>query len=253
MILFIFEGDDREPQIYKTLERLYFPKANDRIICSFGNNIYDLYQKMTAYKGYGDIVAVMQELLAQRGDTTLAQIRSTDIAEIFLFFDYDFHHAQLSMEEIHRRVEQMLRMFDNETDNGLLYINYPMLESLVYTKELPDEEYRHYVVRRADCRGFKRLAHEFSFYANFDHLLFKKDVVPTKEQYLRIREHWQYLLQMNVYKAHELVTNRYALPTDKSIISQLAIFGAQRAQYVDVDESVAVLNSFPLFLYDYFE
>jgi hypothetical protein len=26
MILFVFEGDDREPSIYKTLERLYLPK-----------------------------------------------------------------------------------------------------------------------------------------------------------------------------------------------------------------------------------
>ena len=43
MILFVFEGDEREPRLYRTLERLYFPKQNDNIICSFGNNIYDLY------------------------------------------------------------------------------------------------------------------------------------------------------------------------------------------------------------------
>ena len=44
MILFIFEGDEREPRLYRTMERLYFPKKNDNIICSFGNNIYDLYK-----------------------------------------------------------------------------------------------------------------------------------------------------------------------------------------------------------------
>ncbi len=43
MILFVFEGCNREPYVYKTIERLYFPKKNDNIICSFGNNIYDLY------------------------------------------------------------------------------------------------------------------------------------------------------------------------------------------------------------------
>ena len=39
MILFVFEGDEREPRLYRTLERLYFPKVNDNIICSFGNNV----------------------------------------------------------------------------------------------------------------------------------------------------------------------------------------------------------------------
>ena len=39
MILFVFEGDEREPRLYRTLERLYFPKVNDNIICSFGNNM----------------------------------------------------------------------------------------------------------------------------------------------------------------------------------------------------------------------
>ena len=88
MILFIFEGDDREPRLYKTLERLYFPKKNDNIICSFGNNIYDLYNEMTEYEGDGDIVSVMRERLADRGDKTLDTIRSSEISEIFLFFDY---------------------------------------------------------------------------------------------------------------------------------------------------------------------
>lgn len=86
MILFIFEGDDREPHIYKTIERLYFPKNNDNIICSFGNNIYDLYNEMKSYDGNGDIVAVMKERSAGKGLSILDNIRRTDISEIFLFF-----------------------------------------------------------------------------------------------------------------------------------------------------------------------
>jgi hypothetical protein len=43
MILFVFEGKEREPFLYKTLERLYMPKGNDNIICTFNNNIYELY------------------------------------------------------------------------------------------------------------------------------------------------------------------------------------------------------------------
>lgn len=39
MILFVFEGGEREPRLYRTQERLNFPKVNDNIICSFGNNM----------------------------------------------------------------------------------------------------------------------------------------------------------------------------------------------------------------------
>ena len=110
MILFVFEGDEREPRLYRTLERLYFPKKNDNIICSFGNNIYDLYNELQEYDGDGDIVALMRERLADRGDATLDGIRNSDISEIFLFFDYDFQNSQLSLEEINRRVEEMLAL-----------------------------------------------------------------------------------------------------------------------------------------------
>lgn len=64
MILFVFEGSNREPYVYKTIERLYFPKKNDNIICSFGNNIYDLYSEMMKYGGDGDIVSIMRERLS---------------------------------------------------------------------------------------------------------------------------------------------------------------------------------------------
>lgn len=82
MILFVFEGDEREPRLYRTLEKLYFPKVNDNIICSFGNNIYDLYNELKEYEDGGDIVSVMRERLAARGDSILNGIRSSDISEI---------------------------------------------------------------------------------------------------------------------------------------------------------------------------
>lgn len=104
MILFVFEGDEREPRLYRTLEKLYFPKVNDNIICSFGNNIYDLYNELKGYDDGGDVVSVMRGRLAARGDSTLNGIRSSDISEIFLFFDYDFQNSHLSLEEINQRV-----------------------------------------------------------------------------------------------------------------------------------------------------
>lgn len=253
MILFVFEGDEREPRLYRTLERLYFPKKNDNIICSFGNNIYDFYNELMAYDGAGDLVSIMRERLATRGDSTLNGVRSSDISEVFLFFDYDFQNSQLPLEEINHRVEKMLTLFSDETENGKLYINYPMIESISYTKELPDPDYIHYVVSREQCRDFKRLSRVFSAYNNLDHILFKDGETPTKEKYIKIKDNWQYLKHMNVCKANLLITGKNSLPTNKLDINQLSIFEKQLLLYINTNNSVAILNSFPIFLFEYFK
>ena len=41
------------------------------------------------------------------------------------------------------------------------------------------------------------------------------------------------------------------MPKGKDIINQTALFDAQKANYVDKTMSVSILNSFPLFLYEY--
>ena len=251
MILFVFEGEDREPYLYKTLEKLYLPRDNDNIICSFGNNIYDLYSEMESLEDDGDIVSILRERLTDRGDSTLDGIKTSDISETYLFFDYDFQNSQLTLEEINMRLQSMLDLFTDETDNGKLYINYPMIESIRYTKELPDEDYVNYTISRSDCSDFKRIAGEFSHYKSFDHILFKEGEVPSKEKYLKIKDNWKLLVKMNVCKANYIVTGNNEMPEQKDDINQLQIFSSQKEKYVDASESVAVLNSFPLFIYDY--
>lgn len=251
MILFVFEGEEREPRFYRTLERLYFPRVNDNIICTFGNNIYDLYNELIEYDECGDIVSLMRERLAERGDSTLDGIRSSDISEIFLFFDYDFQNSQLSLDEINSRVEKMLTLFNDETDNGKLYLNYPMIESISYTKELPDNAYANYTISREECKDFKRLAREFSAYNSLDHILFKDGEIPTKDKYIKVKDNWQYLKQMNVCKANLLTMGRCAIPDKKSDIGQLHIFNSQLSKFVKPSGSIAILNSFPIFIYEY--
>ena len=254
MILFVFEGEKREPDLFHTLERLYFPRDNNRIVCSFGNNFYDLYKELEKYGEDGDIVAIMKELLAGKEDNPLANIkRSSDFSEIYLFFDYDFHHKQLSVEEINLQVSEMLSLFCDETDRGKLYINYPMIESIRYTKELPDENYHTYVATREECRHFKALADSFSVYSSLDFILLKEEK-PTKKKYMSVHDNWEYLKDQNVKKANFICNGICAYPATKTAISQDIIFASQVSKYVDTEKTeVAILNAFPIFLYEYFK
>jgi hypothetical protein len=200
-----------------------------------------------------DILAILTERLNRIGDTSLDGIRRSDISETYLFFDYDFHNNQLSLKEINRRVDAMLDMFDEETDKGKLYINYPMIESIRYVKELPDDRYVEYEVSRNDCRYFKRLAREFSFYDSFDFLLFRDGETPTKEKYNQVHDSWEHLKAMNVCKANYIVSGENSMPIQKSDISQSKIFRGQLERWVNPGEKVAILNSFPIFIYDYYK
>ena len=179
------------------------------------------------------------------------ELSITDFSEVYLFFDYDFQNKNLELEELNSQLREMLEFFSDETDNGKLYVSYPMIESIRYTKELPDKNYVNYVVSRTDCHDFKRLAAEFSYYENFDYILFKDNEVPTKERFLMIKNHWEYLTRMNVCKANYIISGSNNIPKQKEDINQLRLFTSQKEKYVDILESVAVLNSFPLFLYEY--
>ena len=55
------------------------------------------------------------------------------------FFDYDFQN-KMGTQKVNNILYEMLDFFNDETENGKLYINYPMIESLKYTKEMPDAE-----------------------------------------------------------------------------------------------------------------
>lgn len=145
----------------------------------------------------------------------------------------------------------MLALFADETENGKLYINYPMIESIRYTKELPDNDYANYVVSREECKDFKRLARDFSAYNSLDHILFKDGETPTKEKYMKVKDNWQFLKQMNVCKANLLITGVKTMPKEKSVVNQLSIFERQLLLHVKPSRNVAVLNSFPIFIYEY--
>ena len=102
-----------------------------------------------------------------------------------------------------------------------------------------------------ECKDFKRLARDFSAYNSLDHILFKDGETPTKEKYMKVKDNWQYLKQMNVSKANLLIAGLYTMPKDKSVVNQLSIFERQLLLHVKPNRSVAVLNSFPIFIYEY--
>ena len=255
MILFVFEGKRREPDIFRTLDFLFFPKGQT-IVCSFGNNIYELYRQLKALDGGGDIVSILREKYMNTPESPFGpDAKNTDFSEIFLFFDYDFHNRNLTIEQMNMQISEMLEMFNDETENGQLYINYPMIEAIRYTKELPDSHFSEYCVSRTDChdKGFKNLAQFFSAYGSFDFIILDFRKSPSEEKISAVKQNWALLEQQNVVKANKICNGELDVPADKSNISQKKIFESQLSKFVIPKDEVAILSAFPLFNFYYFK
>lgn len=254
MILFVFEGKKREPELFRTIEKLFF-QDRQSIVCSFGNNIYELYRQMKALDDAGDIVSLLVERYQGREDSPFDNSsKSSDFSEIYLVFDYDFHNTNISAEDMNSQLKEMLEMFDNETENGKLYINYPMVEAIRYTKKLPDSNFLNYTVSRRQClnSSFKKIADKFSDYKSLDFLSLSDRRPATDSEINSRTDNWNLVKEQNVAKANYLCTGILAKPEAKDDISQKAIFNAQMRKHVLPNDSVSILSAFPLFLFDYF-
>lgn len=253
MILFVFEGENREPTLFKTLEYLYFSQNKQIRICSYKNNIYDLYKRMTETDEPEDIITILKKKLIADKDNPLKEIRRrSDFSQIYLFFDYDNHNNK-EQEVSDAQIQEMLNFFNDESsDFGKLFINYPMVESIYYAKnELPDKDYHTYTSPILLGKKFKEKVNQESFYKNLDFLTFrlgKKNhqlKIPASQERIEfVRKNWEFLQEMNVKKANFICTENNDFPSDKGSINQNVIFQNQLQKYIAPKKEVAILNAF---------
>jgi len=261
MILFVFEGKD-DKTYFESIKRLFFPEKSETIVCTYNSNIYSLYTKLMGHDAINELfevgtVSVFKEILLAKGDETLKDIREDEVSEIYLFFDYDFQEKRHTLTENNHRLSKMLEYFTDETNKGKLYISYPMVESIRYTKELPDKAYWNYVVSRQMCKekSFKQLVHEFSFYGSNEYIVpnikEKESAFLRQKKQAKAKQNWKYLVEMNISKANFICKGINKMPEFAD--EQKEIFEGQLSKYVNTTRcEVSILSAFPIFLFDYF-
>ncbi len=140
-ILLVFEGEKTEPAIYSKIESCFFrhSDSNSRIITCFKTDIYSLYNKLRDGDGFLDPVITLRE-----SHPELKGLSQTDFGAMYLFFDYDLHvDNYLTHDEKNCRIEELLNYFNNETDNGSLFISYPMVEAYKDWDDIDKNPYLH--------------------------------------------------------------------------------------------------------------
>lgn len=223
--IFVFEGEKTEVQIFNRLKDLYLDNITNQVaISSFRTSLYELHRRLKQ----DEEETLFWLLKNDFRNEQLADIQPSQVSEIYLFFDYDGHIPGATFE----KVEELLEMFDDETDQGKLYISYPMVESLkhlnsnVHFKDLVAKSEKAYKViserERSPYTGFK----DFS------------------------RSQWASAIEMHCQKLNYLMHKQFSPPTD--YFPQTDIYLKQKNDYISPSGKVAVLSAFPVFLIDYF-
>lgn len=234
---FIVEGEAREPRIIDNISQVFFKYANFKIITlPAGQNIYMLWKKLKEDDFDTDIIEVLREEHEELKEQ-LEGISRDDFSEVYLFFDYDGHQNNLSEEDDADVLEQMLVSFDNETENGKLYISYPMVEALRDFEEGKCGKEGQCFVPIAEIGNYKLVSAERSFHPGF------KDYDITV---------WKNLIEVFAMRLSCLADSDSVITYEQYVdaVSPVAIYRMEEEE-IQV-QRVFVLSAFPEFLLDYF-
>ena len=121
---FIVEGEAREPQVIDNISKIFFLHGNYTVITlPAGENIYMLWKQLKEDEFDTDVIEILRESNTEIKKQLMGLSRN-DFSEVYLFFDYDAHQTNLGKAVDEDVIRQMLESFDNETENGKLYIHY---------------------------------------------------------------------------------------------------------------------------------
>ena len=245
--LFVFEGVRAESKYVDMLEQ-YFLGKRISVKCVYDAEIYQLYKVLKEEDADFDLVELLKERNKENAELLRDYTRDS-LAYIYLFFDYD-PHSTLADDD---KIEEMLDFFDNETENGLLYISYPMLEAIRHYKDMQSFKDLTVKCKRANC-PYKEDCDEVEDCLNEPHY---KNVSASEcqPQLTNInkytKEVWQELIRAHVSKMNYLVHDVFELP--KQIEAQSVIFSKQLEKHINHKcPKVAVLSAFPIYVLDYY-
>ena len=235
------EGEKPEENTLARLQRA-FPEeladlSEDLVEYVYSSHIYGLYNKLKEDNGFSDVIEVLKELYPE--DDVLQNTNREDISQVYLFFDLDIHKQPI--EKSCKQLNELIKFFDNETENGKLFLSYPMAEAINICdieKGLMSDDRKLFSLDKCADNGFKHFADDLNRNS--------KTICRANS-----RENWLIISKANYEKAQWLMH----LTSEKSFsvldqMQQDAILQHQQ-KLIKQDNVVATLSAFPFFLLEY--
>ena len=242
-VLFVLEGKQPEGNVVSRLQKA-FPEelsdlSSDLVKVIFASNIYSLYGKLKDDDGFLDVVEVLKEQYTD--DEELQNLDRDAVSQVFLFFDLDIHGLAQSTEQSCEQLCELVNFFNNETENGKLFLSYPMAEAINICdveNGLMSDDRKLFSIDKCVNDGFKHFADNL----NRD----SKTICRANS-----RENWLIISKANYEKAMWLMhLTSEELFSVLDQMQQAAILQHQQ-KLIKNDGVVATLSAFPFFLLEY--
>jgi len=164
-ILLLVEDKIKGKRLFTRLLNSYGIFQQHQIV-SYKTNIYSLYNSIFRYKDH-DYLDILTHLREHEIDHEKKLIFNERYTDIILVFDLDPQEPNFESEKIIK----MLEFFNDSTEMGKLYIDYPMIEAFHHMYSLPDPNYYSYFISFNDIKQYKSLIK--NIVKNQDHKIFK--------------------------------------------------------------------------------
>ena len=233
-ILLIVEGETTEVEVFNKIGTLFFDRKTKLIFYPYKSNIYSLYQKIKEYDELTSTIEILKEIAPNK---KMRSILNINFSEIYLIFDFDPQEPAYS----DRKIKELTSLFDNETEFGKLYINYPMMESLRDHNNFDLINYlsRHVALENLSSDSYKDYIKKNGYKKNLDKMTIR---------------HFKKLSKLNITKTNHILNNKKEMPDFNDyyrISNQMLILDKQISQKNSKNE-IYVLNTCMMFIVDYF-
>lgn len=230
-VLFVVEGGkDENNLIIKAFKRVMELSKEDVVVVRYKTVIYDLYDRLSSGE-YDSLVDYLWVCHRNIFKGEFAKPRDC-FSSIYLIFDFDSQDQRFSID----KCEWLIRYFSDETKNGKLYFNYPMVESLLDFNSFSQNQFNNKTVSRKNLKGDtykKKVAKNSLIMNNLMKYSLKNNKILHDVIFLHLNK-YEYLCGVSI---------------NDPVIDSLALLNAELIFYRN--NKVSIINSSILLLCDY--
>ena len=232
-ILLIVEGPhDEKVLMEKIFDR--FDRGISYSVLPYRTNIHALMRSLFR-DGLDEDVDIVRLLKSSDIPDDRRLGRDETFTDVYLVFDFDPHDPQIDIPML----RDMLRFFDDPTDRGKLFLNYPMMQSYRHLTGEDDGGFGDRAVPADIGRGYKELV--------------------DREAWNRLRQVnrldrglLKWIICRHLMKMNRIVNGRYEMPSleEYERIEGWMVLDRQLERIAE-DGMVFVLNTSLFFIVDY--
>lgn len=232
-ILFIVEGEVDEPTVIHRLFKVC--NLGDYRIYSYRTNVHNLAKYLIEeYPTFEqEDIDIRLVLRSHEKDEDKKQLLSGKYTDIYMVFDFE---PQQDVPRF-KMIRRMLNFFQTSSEEGKLFINYPMMQSYRHINKMPDPCFESLKVTHSEYSKYKEIVSKYGFYNDINSY--------TYPIFMSLVGH-------HLKKLNYILNGTYAMPTLKEYqnIDYLKIFDKQK-DFNENENWIYVLNTTLFILIDY--